>query len=404
MTEAVPPSSPSPAPSTRSWNDSELEALRSQTDPKADALVAEWFATNHEAAAHDFMAGYVYGNHPQHHAVQQAMTNFVADNVELPSWVDRSKIERACEFFGDWGLEVLLMLACSSLPDAYAAHKGVQVLQLSARLETDVKRRLFETAQVIIDVSSPGELEVGGRAHDSLRRVRLMHAGIRHLIEHDPRIDRGPDASGNHHWNPAWGKPINQEDLLGTLTAFTWAVIAPMREIGVPISDDDADAIVHTWNVAGHLLGIPDDHLPADWASTVDVAEKIRRRNYGHSAAGVAMEQGLIEFMHEIVPFKLFDGFPATLSRHVMGDRVADMIEVPAMNWTRVFLRPLGIVNHRYAGFLHRFAIRKLMARSGHRVIDLFEEVERGGGRPPFEIPEHLSLQWDRRRRSRTSA
>jgi hypothetical protein len=47
-------------------------------------------------------------------------------------------------------------LYAAALPSAYASWRGVQVLGLTARLETDAKRRLNETAQSYLDVMERG--------------------------------------------------------------------------------------------------------------------------------------------------------------------------------------------------------------------------------------------------------
>ena len=106
------------------------------------------------------------------------------------------------DFFGRWGLYVPLVLMCSSLPECYAAAKGVQVLQLTARLASDTKRRVVETAQMVLDVMAPGGMQPGARGYRTVRKVRLMHAGVRYLIENDPRIlaDRGHHAKGPGGW------------------------------------------------------------------------------------------------------------------------------------------------------------------------------------------------------------
>ena len=68
------------------------------------------------------------------------------------------------EWFARWGSHVFTALYAAALPSAYARWRGVQVLGLTARLETDTKRRLNETAQFHLDVMETGGLEFGGAA------------------------------------------------------------------------------------------------------------------------------------------------------------------------------------------------------------------------------------------------
>jgi hypothetical protein len=119
------------------------------------------------------------------------------------------------------------------------------VLGLTARLETDAKRRLNETAQFHLDVMEPGGLEYGAHGFSDVRHVRLMHAAVRWLIEHDPRAE----------WDPAWGTPINQEDLLETLLTFTEIVFEVFDRTGIIYTEDEANHYLHAWSVIGFHLG-----------------------------------------------------------------------------------------------------------------------------------------------------
>ena len=102
-------------------------------------------------------------------------------------------------------VELGLGLFLSSLPLAYAAHDGVQVLALTAQLETDTKRRILESAQFVLDVTAPGALEPGRPGYETVRLVRLMHAGVRHLIRTDPRVVRTSDRVGVASMGPRAG-------------------------------------------------------------------------------------------------------------------------------------------------------------------------------------------------------
>ena len=137
-----------------------------------------------------------------------------------------------------------MALACASLPACYAARKGVQVLHLTARLQTDPVRRIGETAQLTLDAMAPGGLAPGGAGVRDAQKVRLMHAAVRHLV----------GTSGA--WDPDWGVPVNQEDLAGTLMTFSIVVVDSLRKLGVSVSDEEADAYFHAWNCVGHILGL----------------------------------------------------------------------------------------------------------------------------------------------------
>ncbi len=102
---------------------------------------------------------------------------FLADKVDLPDWVDLDAVATGQECFARWGSHVFTALYAAALPSAYACWRGVQVLGLTARLETDAKRRLNETAQFHLDVMDPGGLEPGAQGYSDVRHVRLDARG-----------------------------------------------------------------------------------------------------------------------------------------------------------------------------------------------------------------------------------
>ena len=59
------------------------------------------------------------------------------DPTVLPKWADPAKIKRGQQLFEGLGLQISLCLFCASLPSAYAAAKGVQVLFKTARLRNE---------------------------------------------------------------------------------------------------------------------------------------------------------------------------------------------------------------------------------------------------------------------------
>lgn len=56
-------------------------------------------------------------------------------------------------------------------------------------------------------------------------------------------------------WEPKWGLPVNQEDLVGTLLSFSVAIPRGLACLGVNLPTEDRDAFFHIWRVIGHILG-----------------------------------------------------------------------------------------------------------------------------------------------------
>jgi hypothetical protein len=362
------------------WSDDFLDGLRGHGDPAADPVVRDLFAGTGDATT-AFRALVV-----QHHeATDPTFSAFLQERVEVPEWVDAEIVAAGQECFARWGSHVFTGLYAAALPSAYACCRGVQVLGLTARLETDAKRRLNETAQFHLDVMDPGGLEPGSSGYADVRHVRLMHAAVRWLIENDPRVT----------WDPAWGTPINQEDLLETLLTFTEIVFEVFDRTGVAYTEDDANAYLHAWSLIGFYLGVRPDLLPLTRAQTSVLMPIVRRRQFGPSAAGRELMAALLEQGSRLAPPGL-RGLPASTVRYYVGDGTADLLGVPRSDWTRLMFRPLADVSRKLSlERLHGHLLRALSQRIGFGMLSLAVRAERYGGRPAFQVPTSLAARWE---------
>ena len=365
---------------TMTWDDAFLDSLRTQADPEADNVIAGLFSGTKDASS-AFRALVV----EQHEVADPALKSFLEKGPVPPAWVDPALVSAGQECFARWGSHVFTALYAAALPSAYACWRGVQVLGLTARLETDATRRLNETAQFHLDVMERGGLESGGRGYSDVRHVRLMHAAVRWLIQNDPRAE----------WNPAWGTPINQEDLLETLLTFTEIVFEVFDRTGIVYSENDANAYLHAWSLIGHYLGIRPDLLPLTRAQTSVLMPIVRRRQFGPSESGSALMAALLEQGTRLAPPGL-RGLPATTVRFYVGDATADLLSVPKADWTKNLFGPLADLSRRVSlEELHRRLLQGLSEKIGFGMLSLAVRAERYGDRPPFEVPTSLATRWN---------
>jgi ER-bound oxygenase mpaB/B'/Rubber oxygenase, catalytic domain len=118
-----------------------------------------------------------------------------------------------------------------------------------------------------------------------------MHAAVRYFIEHDPSVPRTEYLpTPPHGWCAGWGRPLNQEDLLGALLTFTISVFEVLDELGVEVDPDDLEAYLFRWKIIGWLLGIPEDVMP------VDVAEGLHLVVDDMAATRAALTERGVEF------------------------------------------------------------------------------------------------------------
>ena len=211
---------------------------------------------------------------------------------QLPSWADPARMAAGRRSSAGSALHQFTALYLASLPSAYAAAKGVHVLWLTARLQTDAERRLNETAQFLMDVTAPGGFDPGGAAIDRILHVRLMHAAVRWLIDHDPRRRppgrcRSRRAADRHRRGPLRGVVRS--------TRRTWRArcsrsrpssSTAFRRSGVESSTTAPRTTSTCGAVIGHVLGVADGLLPTDLAAGRALQGPIFRRSRRRRSVG----------------------------------------------------------------------------------------------------------------------
>lgn len=365
-----------------------LDVLREQGDPEADALASHYL----DRPATDMFSGVLAARYGGTSMVDPHVAEWMEDRPGLPEWADEERMKNGAEFFGRFGLEFGVGLFLSSLPLAYASHDGVQVLALTSRLETDSKRRVLESAQFVLDVTEPGGLDPGEQGYESSRSVRLMHAGVRHLVEDDGRIPISSDESLWPRWDRRWGTPINQEHLLGAMISYSSSLIHVLDKLDIEYDEQGADDYCHLWNVVGWLLGIDPDLLPLD-RDELDVLETlIRERNEKPSEAGKEMAEALIELVRSFIPFPPFRGMGVSVTRYFIGDDTADVIGLPPADWTRHVVSGIREVTRTISvAAAENWLLRASIHGLSKLTLRGFVDHEREGGRPKFVIPDRLT-------------
>ena len=367
---------------TRHWTNEFMDSMRQQCDPAADEAVAALFDRGLVGSTNELMKQLVARESVSVEQLPEPLREYFQNSGRLPSWADRELIQEGQAVFSRCGPLSVVALVCASLPTCYAGAHGVQVLHLTARLQTDTQRRIVETAQMVVDVMGPGGLEPGGWGVRDAQKVRLMHAAVRHLIHKSGR------------WNPEWGQPINQEDMAGTLLTFSVVTIRSLEKMGYVLSAREAQAYYHAWRAVGFIMGVDDRLMPELYEDGERLADTIFARVFRASPEGQAMTGALIQLIEHIIPGTLFDGLSSTLIRHLMGD-AADLIAVPPADWTRALVKPIKVL-----GWImdesdeHNVLASRLSELMGRKLLEGIVWVERGGERPPFRIPDSLRESW----------
>lgn len=361
-----------------------LDSLRQVGDPEPDRIIEELAAEGQLQAVNGVLRHLISNRQPVPEELPDNVEFWLRDHSSLPDWVDRSRIDRASALFVEHGVTISLILATASLVECYAARKGVKVLTYSYRLGQNAYRRVAESAQFVILVMTPGGLYDGGQGIRAIQKVRLMHSAIRYLIR---QTGRWPENE--------LGVPICQEDMAGTLMSFSFIVIRNLHKLGVKVSPAEAEDFLYFWRVVGELMGIRPDVLPQTMNEARNLTHAIARRHHGPSPEGIQMTRALLDMHADLIPGSLFDGIIPALVRRLVGDQIADWLEVPHSRWSS-FIHHKAVIGSLLDGAQRRSAlVRNAVNAVGMAFLTRQAIALTGYERAAFEIPTELRQVWN---------
>lgn len=288
-----------------------LARARSIGDERADELMGELARHPRREAIDRLLARVRDTQTPLPSGLPRSLRRFLEEEG-LPAWADRERLLRAQRFSERNVMAIAIALFCAALPSAFTGAKGVSVLYATGRLEHDVDARVNETGRFVFDVLMPGGFE-SGHAVRAAQKVRLLHAGVRHAV----RGRAGADV------------PINQEDLLGTLTCFSIVVLDALESMGVAVSRREAEDYLHLWLVVGAMLGIHQRLLPHDVAVARRLGEDIRARQTASSADGRKLAKVLLDGIERHLPLRGLGLLGPGLMRMFLGEAGARTLGLP---------------------------------------------------------------------------
>jgi uncharacterized protein YqjF (DUF2071 family) len=373
------------------WTEAFLDEMRLAGDPLADAAIDEMFSHGDIASVNRLMDSLTRNDGVPAANLPQAVRDYLAGSAAFPPF-DAATVATAQDLFVRHGPEILSVYGFYSLPAAYAARRGVQVIHRSGYLAKRPVRRAFETVQMVVDVLSPGGLAPAGRGVCTAQKVRLMHAAVRRILTHDPA----------RPWDAELGVPINQEDLAGTLMTFSCLILEGLARLGVALTPAEQSAYHVTWMGVGRLLGVREDLLPETPDDARDLTLRIYRRQIDGSPEGHHLLSALLDGYAGLVPPGPLAGAPRNLVHHFLDAEPITGRNVSAL---------LGLSNAGFAEEITRAAVglaglagaflgtgtspvAAVARQLGLVTTKAILALDRGGSRAPFHIPPDLLEGW----------
>jgi hypothetical protein len=341
---------------------SQLAPLRLEGDAPMDAATAEVAGSGREVGAAVLRSSPGDGT---------ACGACLAAASELPDWVDLERVGRGQKVFQRYLPHVSVTLFYLSLVGGFSAAVITKVLFSTGYLASSprlVMRRLLDTGLFLFDVclDGPESLRPGGRGFECCLEVRALHASVRARL-----AARGWDAA-------AYGVPVNQEDMVVTLLAFSYNVLVGVEFLkGSRVGEDEEGDYLHLWRYLGHLLGVRDEHNPcASYAAAKATLESI----VVHILEPDADSKKLAKAMLAAPSGGDATGYAfltrAELCRYMVGDALADALDLPVappslrVKLVRLWLAAVGVAIDsrlgRLFGIAHALQMRAVRRLHGH--------------------------------------
>ncbi|MBE2997143.1 DUF2236 domain-containing protein [Nocardiopsis sp. HNM0947] len=286
-------------------------------DAAADPLLKSLLDRGAVPGVNDLLWDWETNEQPLPDGLPSDLRDFMEDARRLPSWADHDKLELAAEFNKSHGIYLNLangpgggMLAAAIPQEARAVYYS--------NGGADMESRVAKTSIFGFSVGSLDAFRPEGTCVVECLKTRLVHAAVRHLLPQ------------SEHWRESADEdiPINQEDMLVTWHTLPTFAMRSMEDWEVPVTDDEAEAYLHVWQVTAAMIGISEEYIPATWQAAYEQSDEIMARNMGPTDEGIWIADTLLSQLsnrfHEATRPMV-----NSLARFLIGDETADWIEIP---------------------------------------------------------------------------
>lgn len=304
------------------WTNDFLDHLRAQGDKLADDHLDNMLKDQEIIKIGDVFKSLNSNDDQPIETIFPALADFCRQTGALPPDVDLARIRRGEDIFIRHAFPAALVLLTKSLPEGYAAPNLALVLNISKNLVHHPYKRLLQVLQMLLNVCASRGFEPQGKAIITAQKVRLLHSGIRRIA---------------HKYLPSYqaqyGTPVNLEDMLATLMAFSLLVIRGLRHLDCGLTPDEEEDYFYVWRIYALVMGIHPaerpysmEFIPDNVADADAFYQAYARRHYTMPADnpdGVDLTRANIKLLHDMIPtwLRIF-GFglaPRVYMQHLIG-------------------------------------------------------------------------------------
>lgn len=287
-------------------------------DPEPDELIADVYKRGDVGKVNRALRAWTKNEQPLPAGLSGDLRDFVERSRRLPAWADRDKLADAVTFNQKRGTYLGALYGfASGMMSAVIPHEARAVYY--SRGGAQMKDRISKTAKLGYDIGSLNAYAPSGEMSVTCVKTRLIHSAVRHLL---------PQSA---HWSSVSGQtvPITQADMMVTWHSLPTTVMRMLNRWQVPLKHAESEGFLHSWQVAGHMLGIEDQYIPATWATAETQAKQVLDPVLKATPEGIEIADMLRDLGMQLDLTLLSRGVLGSLTRFMLGDKIANDLRIP---------------------------------------------------------------------------
>ena len=287
-------------------------------DPEPDELIADVFKRGDVGKVNRALRGWTKNQQPLPAGLTGDLRDFVDRSRRLPAWADQGKLADAVSFNQKRGTYLGALYGFASGMMSTVIPQEARAVYYS-KGGAQMKDRISKTAKLGYDIGSLNAYAADGEMAVTCVKTRLVHSAVRHLL---PQSD---------HWRSSAREdvPISQADMMVTWHSLPTTVMRMLKRWQVPIDARESAGFLHSWQVAGHMLGIADQYIPATWATAESQAAQVLDPILAPTKEGRRLADMLLDLGFHLDLTLMSRPVLGALTRFMLGDKIADWLQIP---------------------------------------------------------------------------
>ena len=321
--------------------------------------------------------------------VPDSLREFVDQANNVPEWYDPGRAMAASRAFLRNSDIVLAALVGGSIVEGFSTLIS-KSFRIRGRVATAGVRRLKQNGMQLVEQYLPGGMDPGGDGWRLTLRVRLVHAQSRYFL-----------ANSDEWSHDKYGMPISAANMLLAGAAFSGRLMLHVATLGGDFTQEEREAYVHVWRYTGMLMGIPEEILFHDEASSLRAFEAGAMCEPPADEDAIIMANSIVNSapvivgVSEPVKRRKLAKVVTQTSRELIGDELADAFLFPTQRrkvvpWMRFQNRSRPIVRK----ILPRLARKRDLARFTELLKFASLDKMEYSYKLPTSLYDELSSDW----------